>query len=198
MQISSAKVRRRGSLVLGRVDDFALLDVWFEAFIEIARANASSGNGGNKQRNRNDSKDCQGFPRRQVLSYFLHVALVIHAHELEDEVGHGREIDDDHNCLTDVRFATGDKCREEEEANGHRDCDDCEVEFEVGEVRAHDDEELHGEGEEEEKVELEESDVNLDCNVSGCLCLNDTMAKWRLTWKVRYRLLSLKSAEMFL
>jgi len=198
LQISSAKVRRRGGLVLGRVDDFALLDVWFEAFIEIARANASSGNGGNKQRNRNDSKDCQGFPRRQVLGYFLHVALVIHAHELEDEVGHGREIDDDHNCLTDVRFATGDKGREEEEADGYRDRYDGEVEFEIGEVRAHNYEELHGEGEEEEKVELEESDVNLDCNVSRYSRLDNTVVKWRLTWNVRYRRLSLKSAEMFL
>ena len=141
--------------------------MWFEAFIEIARANASSGNGGNKQRNRNDSKDCQGFPRRQVLSYFLHVALVVHAHELEDEVGHGSQIYDDHDCLADVGFATGDKSREEEEADGHRDRDDCEVEFEVGEVRADDDEELDGKCKEEEKVELEESDVNLSWCVSG-------------------------------
>lgn len=198
MQICSAKVRRRRSLVLGRVDDFALLDVWFEAFIEIARANASSGDGSNKQRNRDDSKYCQSFPRRQVFIYFLHVAFVVHAHELEDEVGHGSQIYNDHDCLADVGFATGDEGREEEEADGHRDRDDCEVELEVGEVRADDDEELDGKCKEEEKVELEESDVNLDCNVSGCLCLDDTMAKWRLTWKVRYRLLSLKSAEMFL
>ena len=100
--------------------------------------------------------------------------------------------------MADVRFATGDKSREEEEADGHGNRDDCEVEFEVGEVRADDDEELDGKCKEEEKVELEESDVNLDCNVSRYSRLDKTVVKWRLTWNVRYRRLSLKSAEMFL
>ena len=172
--------------------------MWFEAFIEIARADAGSGDGGNKQRNRDYSKYCQGFPRGQVFVYFLHVAFIVHAHELEDEVGHGCQIDDNHDCLADVGFTAGDEGREEEEADGHRDRDDCEVEFEVGEVRADDDEELDGKCKEEEKVELEESDVNLSWCVSGRLFMDNTAVKWRLTWKVRYRRLSLKSAEMFL
>lgn len=176
LQIAAAKVRRRRSLVLGGIDDFALLDVRFESFVEVARANASSRDGGDKQRNCNDGKHCQGLSRGQVLVDFFHVAFVVHAHELEDEVGHGREVDDDHDCLTDVRFATGDKGCEEEEADGHGDGDDCEVEFKVGEVRANDNEELYGEGEEEEKVEFEESDVNLVRNVSGCLCMDDDTA----------------------
>lgn len=143
------------------VIDLALLDVWLETLVEVARAHASSCDGGNEQQNRNDSKDCQCLPRGQVLVDFLHVASIVHAHELEDEIGHGCKVDDNHDCLADVGFATGDESREEEEANCHGDSDDREVEFEVGEVGANDDEELDGESEEEEEVEFEEGNVNL-------------------------------------
>ena len=143
------------------VIDLALLDVWLETLVEVARADASSRDSGNQQRNRDDSKHCQRLSRGQVLGDFLHVTPVVHAHELEDEVSHGRQINNDHDCLADVRFATGDEGREEEEADGHGHRDNCEVEFEVGEVRADNDEELHSKGKEEEKIELEEGDVNL-------------------------------------
>lgn len=171
----------RSSLVVFGIHDFALLNVGFEAFVEVLRANARGDDGGDEQQDGDDSEDGQRFACWQVLGNFLWIAFVVHAHELEDEVGHGGEIDNNHDCLADVRFATGDKGREEEEADGHGHRDNCEVEFEVGEVRADDDEELNGKGEEEEKVELEESDVNLGWNVSGCLFVDDTMLEWRLT-----------------
>lgn len=95
------------------------------------------------------------------------VACVVHAHELEDEVGHCGEVDDDHDRLADVRFPAGDKGGEEEEADCYWNGDDGEVEFEVGEVGADDHEELHGEGKEEEEIEFEEGDVDLEGELVG-------------------------------
>ena len=88
-----------------------------------------------------------------------HVA-VIHANELENEVCHPGEVEDDDTDLTDVRFATNHVGGEKEEDDRYGECSDREGEF-VGVDVGDDDEELHGKAQEEEKVEFEEGDVNL-------------------------------------
>jgi len=163
--------------VIVGIVDLSLLDVWLETLVEVARAYASSRDGGNEQQDRNDSKYCQRLSRRQVLDDFRHITSIVHAHELEDEVCHSRKVDHNHDCLTNIRFATGNEGCEKEEADRYGNGDDSKVELEVGEVRADDDEELDSEGEEEEEVEFEESDVNLTKGVSECSHVNDNIAK---------------------
>lgn len=159
LQVMAGEVR--GRLVVFGIQDFALLNVRFEALVEVLRANARGDDGGDQQQDGDDGEDGQGFARWQVLGDFLRVAFVVHAHEFEDEVGHRGEVDDDHDRLADVGFTAGDEGGEEEEAYCHWDGDDGEVELEVGEVGADDDEELHGESKEEEEIEFEEGDVDL-------------------------------------
>jgi hypothetical protein len=87
---------------------------------------------------------------------------LVHAYELEDEVGHSDEVEGDDDALAEVSFAAGDPRGEEQENNGDGEGGYGENEFVGVDVAACDDEELHGKAEEEEEVEFEEGDVNLD------------------------------------
>ena len=77
---------------------------------------------------------------------------VVHAVELEDEVRHAGEVEEDDEGLAPVGFAAGEVGGEEEEEDGDGEGGDGEGEF-VG-FAVHDDEELDGEGEKEKEVEF--------------------------------------------
>lgn len=86
-------------------------------------------------------------------------ARIVHPHEFKDEVSHSGEVEDDDESLANVGLAAGDISGEEEEENGDNERGNSKGEFVVFAV--HDDKELNGEADEEEKVELEEGDVDL-------------------------------------
>lgn len=153
-------MERRGLVFVG-ILDFALLDVRLQAFVEVVCAEACGDDGGDQQEDGDDGEDCKSFPCRKILGNFAHVAGVVHANEFEDEVGHGGEVDDDHDRLADVGFTASDERGEDEETHCDRDGDNGEVELEVGEIGTDDDEELDRESKEKEEIELEKGDVNL-------------------------------------
>lgn len=143
-----------------------LLDVRLEALVEVSCAQACRYDGSDEQQDRDDGEDGESLAGGEVFVDLGHVARVVHSDELEDEVGHGGEVDDDHDGLAVVGFAAGDEGGEEEETDGDGDRDDGEVELKVGEVRTDDDQELHREREEEEEIELEEGDVDLSVRLA--------------------------------
>lgn len=132
--------------------------MWFEALVEVHHACYCRSNRDDQQ------KQCQNCESRERAANRNVVVLArgcVHSNELEDEVGHCREVYDDDADLSDVGFAAGKVCGEEEKDDGDGDGGDGEVEFRVGGA-GDDDDELDGEAEEEEEVELEERDVDLE------------------------------------
>jgi hypothetical protein len=136
-----------------------VVDVRLEALVKIVCAHACNNDGENEKENSEDGKGGQRLARGLVVVLAVKVGNV-HAHELEQEVGHGDEVDDDDGNHASNRFASDPPSGEEEEEEGDDQGDGSEGEFDRFCV-FDDNEELHGEGEEEEEVELEEGDVNL-------------------------------------
>ena len=83
-----------------------------------------------------------------------------HPDELEQEVTESNEVDDDDTNHSSDRLATDPPGGEEQKEEGDDEGGCGKNEFDCLGV-LDDDQELHGEGQEEEEVELEESDVNL-------------------------------------
>lgn len=130
-----------------------------QTLVEIVCADASHDDGDNDQEDGEDGEARQGFAGGLVV---IQAGLVggVHAHQLKQKVRQCAEIDDDDGNHANDRLAPHPKRGEEEEHEGYDQGGSCEALFDgLGVV--HDDEELYGEGEEEEEVELEEGDVNL-------------------------------------
>ena len=96
----------------------------------------------------------------ETLLNHLRIVDVVHANQFEQEVRHAAEVkEDDHTHSVD-RFPS--RPVPGQEKNRNRQNQDCksETKFDIRCPRDHD-QELDGEGEKKEKVELQESDINL-------------------------------------
>lgn len=136
--------------------------VGLQSLIKIMRTNAGHDNGHEQEQDGQNSKTGQRFTGGLVVLEAGGVGGV-HAHELEEEVAKGDEVDDDDEDHARDGLAADPEGGEEEENEGDDERRGGEGLFGFGGIFDHD-EELHGEGEEEEEVELEESDVNLGKN----------------------------------
>jgi hypothetical protein len=76
--------------------------VRFEALVEIACADACGDDCGDQEEDCDDGEDGQSLACGKIFCDFVHVASVVHAHEFEDEVGHGGEVDNHHDALSDI------------------------------------------------------------------------------------------------
>jgi hypothetical protein len=137
------------------------LYVRFQALVEICRTPCAIDDCHDQQQKRDDSKCRQTFPRRFVILNSFWVARVVHAHEFEEKVSHSCEVEDDRAAHSQSRFASGKPCRRKQNGDGDGDGGDSESELDVGGMLANHDDELHRESKEEEKVELEQRNVNL-------------------------------------
>lgn len=101
-----------------------------------------------------------------LISFGLRTGAV-DAGQLENEIGHGGEVQHDDEDVADVGFAANNVSGEEEKGDGDWHGDDGDVEFGVAGLLILDyDEELDGETEEEEEVEFEEGNVDLGLIIS--------------------------------
>ena len=85
---------------------------------------------------------------------------VVHSHELEDEVGHGGERNNNNTPLAKVRLTPSEKSGQEKQNNNDRNSDDGDNILSQAGAR-HVNQKLYREAEKEEKVELQQRDINL-------------------------------------
>ena len=134
-----------------------VLDMRLQSLIEISHNHDRCSDRRNQQQDRQHRKCGQRMSRRCIL---VRLRTIVHTNELENEVRHSGEVEEDDESLAGIGFPSRDVGGEEEES----DCDgqggDRKCEF-VG-LAVHDDEELDCEAEEEEEVEFEEGDVDLE------------------------------------
>jgi hypothetical protein len=170
----------RIALVL--VSDYSSsLDVRFQALVEVRRTPCAVDDCHDQQQERNDSKSRQTFPRRFIVLHSFRVARVVHAYELEQEVSHGREVEDDRAAHSQSGLAPGKPCSRKQDGDGDGDGGNGESKFDVGGMLTNHDDKLYCESEEEEKVELEEGNVNLfiisPCSASSDISLRNIPGK---------------------
>jgi hypothetical protein len=148
-----------GVVCLAVVLDGLVTDMGLEALVEVVCAHACNDDCEDEKKNGEDGESSQRLARRLVVVLSVDVGNV-HADELEQEVGHGDEVDDDNGDHASHRLATDPPRSEEKEEEGNDQGDGGEGKFNgLGVFDDH--EKLHGKGEEEEKVELQEGNVNL-------------------------------------
>lgn len=139
-----------------------------EALVEVVCAHACDDDGKDKQDDGEHSKGSQGLARWYVVLLAVEVRDV-HTDELEQEVAHGDEVDNDDSDHAGNGFAAHPPSGGEQEEEGDNEGDTREGGLDLGSL-LNDDEELDSEGEEEEEVELEERDVDLELLAWCRLC----------------------------
>ena len=105
-------------LQIVRLRDLPPLDMRPQPLVEIPHTHKRRRYRHNQQQNREHGEDGQALAGRGVVGRF---ARVVHAHELEDEVGHGGEVDGDDHRLAEVGLAAREEGGEEEERDGDGD-----------------------------------------------------------------------------
>jgi len=152
-----------GVVCLAVVLNGLVVDVGLESLVEVVRADACDNNGKNEQKNGEHSKGGQRLARRLVVLLAVQVGNV-HADELEQEVGHGNEVDDNNGNHAGNRLATDPPGGEEEEEKGDDQGDGGQSELDRLCV-LDDDEKLYCKRKEKEEVKLQERNVNLKKSV---------------------------------
>jgi hypothetical protein len=143
------------------------LNMRFQSLVEVCRTPCAVDDCHDQQQKCDYSKRRQTFPRRFVILNSFWVARVVHAHEFEKEVSHSCKVEDDRAAHSQRRLASGEPCRHEQNGDGDGNGGDGESELDVGRMLANYNNKLHGESKEEEKVKLEQRNVNLSI-VSPC------------------------------
>ena len=157
------------------------LNVRFQPLVEVRRTPCAVDDCHDQQQQCDDSKRRQTLARRLVILHSLRVARVVHAYELEEEISHGREVENNRAAHSQCRLAPGKPCSRKQDGDGHGDGSNGECELDVGSMLANHDDELDCESKEEEKVELEQGNVNLfvisSCGTSSFVSFTDVPGK---------------------
>ncbi len=124
---------------------------------KVAHANEGVDDGQNDEQDGQDGKGRQRAPDGFVV---LAVVGLVDAHQLEEEVGQAAKVQKDDEADANPVLAAREEGGAEEDGDGDRDGSNVEAQLEVFHA-VDDNEELHGEAEEEEKVKLEQGDVDL-------------------------------------
>ena len=155
------------------------IDVRLQALVEVVSAHASNDDGDNEQQDGEDGEAGERLAGGHVVLEASR-ARDVHADELEQEVGQGDEVDDDDDNHADDGLTAHPPCGEEEQHKGDGEGGGSQCELNVARV-FDDDQELDGKGQEEEKVELEQGNVNLGEAVSKARTTEGAGASSR-TW----------------
>ena len=147
----------RVGVLLLRVWALGTEEVRLEPRAEVVHADEGVDDGQDDEHDGQDGKGRQRPPDGVVV---LAVAGLVDAHQLEEEVGEAAKVGQDDEAHADLVLAAGEEGGAEEDSDGDGDGGDVEAQLDVVEA-VDDDEELHGKAEEEEKVKLEQGDVDL-------------------------------------
>jgi hypothetical protein len=142
-----------GVVRLAVVLDRLVVDVGLEALVEVVCAHARNNDCEDEQEDCEHCKSSQRLAGRLVVVLAIQVGNV-HADELEQEVAHGNKVNDDNGDHAGNGLATDPPGSEEEEEEGNDQGNGGEGELDRLGVLDHD-QELHGEGKEEEEIELQ-------------------------------------------
>ena len=153
-----------GCLLLGGAS--LLVDVRLQATVEVVCAHACVDDGDHDQDKSDDGEEGHRGPSGQIEGGRKRV---VHAVQLEAEVGHGGEEEQNDDDHAEGAFPSNEPGTAGQDKDGHGDSDDSEVEFSIMLIRRDNGQELYGETEEEEKIELQQSDENL---VRTCQMVN--------------------------
>lgn len=134
-----------------------LEEVLLEALAKVAHADDGVDDGENDQEDGDDGESGQRPADGHVV---LAVSRLVDADQLEDEVAQSTEIEDDDGDNAQLVLAAGEVGGADEDGDGDGDGSGGEGVLDDLDV-ADNDEELNGEAEEKEKVELEEGNVDL-------------------------------------
>lgn len=152
-----------------------LEQVVLEALAKVVHADEGVGDGQDDEQDRHDGKGRQRLADGLVV---LHVAGLVDAHELEEEVGKPGKKEQNDEAHAKLVLALGEEGGKDEDADGNGDRRESEAELGVR-LACDDDEELHREAEEEEEIKLEEGNVNLG---RGLVCGPSRHLGGKLTW----------------
>jgi hypothetical protein len=134
--------------------------VRLQALVEVVSADARNNDGHQQQDDSEDGEGSQRLPGRLVV--FLSRAVCnVHADELEEEVRQRNEVDNDTGDHAGNRLAADPESSREEQEECYDQSGGGEDNFDCGGL-LDDDEELNGEGKEEEEVEFEKRDIDLE------------------------------------
>ncbi len=134
-----------------------MLQMLFQTLAEIEHTDQGIEDGQYDKEDREDGKGRKRLSDRHVI---LRMERVVDSGQLEDEVRQSSEVkkhDDNHARLD---LAPGEEGSEEKDSNGYRDSGSGQTDFDCT-LPGDDDEELDGETDEEEEIELQEGDVHL-------------------------------------
>lgn len=153
-----------GCLLLGGA--FLLIDVRLQATVEVVRAHACVDDRDHNQDNSDDGEEGHRGPSGPIEGGRHRV---VHAVQLEAEVGQSGEEEQNDSDHAEGAFSSNEPGTAGQHKDGHGDSNYSEVEFSIMLIRRDNGQELYGETEEEEKIELQQSDENL---VRTCQMVN--------------------------
>lgn len=117
------------------------------------------------QENSDGCEDGQGVSDRQVLRL---MSGLVHANQFEDEIGETSHVGAHDYNTARLILTTSEECREKEDEDSNGDSGDCQDELGRGDLTAtgdglarDDDQELNGEAQKEEEIELQKCNVDL-------------------------------------
>lgn len=128
-----------------------------EPLAEVVHADETVGDGQNNEDDGENGEGSQGTADGKVV---LAVTWLIDTDKLEEEVGKAAKVEQNNEAGAEAVFALGEKGGTQQDSNGDWDGGNVQAELDILQA-VNDDEELNGEAEEEEKIELEQGDVNL-------------------------------------
>lgn len=133
-----------------------------EASPKVHHAHHTVDDGNDNQNDGDDGESCHRLLDRRVERS---LGRVIDPGQLEDEVGKTTDIEKGDEDHTPLPFASCEPCRTKQDGDRDWDGSTSQTKFAVC-LASNDDEELYGETNEEEEIELEQRDINLNIYVS--------------------------------
>jgi hypothetical protein len=139
------------------------LDVVLEAGAKVHHADDSIGNGKDDEQDRDHGEGSQGLADCGVL--LLGLGLV-DSNELEEEPRQAAEVEDDGADHAGLVLVAGEVGGRQQDDDSDGNSGDCQVELDVG-LSGDYDQKLDGKAQEEEEIELQESNVDLGLLAGG-------------------------------
>jgi hypothetical protein len=137
--------------------NLALHDVGLQSFVKVVSTHDGVGDGEDDQHNGDGRETGQTLADGKVVIRF---AGLVHAGELEDEVGQSAEEEEDGADHADLVLSAGPEGRHEQDQDRNGNGSDGEAPLKVRQA-GDNDKELHRESQEEEEIKLEQRNVNL-------------------------------------
>jgi hypothetical protein len=140
-----------GHLILIHIATRTAHEMLLQTIAEIHHADHTVDNGDDNQNDGDHSECCHRLLDREIIGT---LDWIVDSRQLEDEVGKTTEVEDHDAHHAPLPFSSCEPCSAEQNGNGNGDCGTRQTKFDPCHS-THDDEELNGEADEEEEIELE-------------------------------------------